>query len=209
MQTRKLKDIEVSAVGMGCMAFSHGYGKIPSEEYSIDAIWNAYQHGCNFFDTAEVYSPNLSGIGHNELIVGKALEDVRENVVIATKLILVLVHKVSGSSYRLMLLIWVCFQPFKVGVRKEYPFLNLTAFGVVIGSLVYQLTVHVEFVHLISSCHNYSIDSRRDLLSMYLPQEAQKSFTTALAALGGAVSRPVTDVVKNGSQMTVYLFGTE
>ena len=60
-------------------------------------------------------------------------------------------HKVSGGSYRLMLLIWVGFQPFKVGVRKEYPFLDLTAFGVVIGSLVYQLTVHVEFVHLFSS----------------------------------------------------------
>lgn len=35
MKTRELRDIEVSAVGMGCMAFSHGYGKIPSEEYSI------------------------------------------------------------------------------------------------------------------------------------------------------------------------------
>lgn len=88
MKTRKLRDIEVSAVGMGCMAFSHGYGKIPDEEYSIDAIQNAYRHGCTFFDTAEVYSPNLSGIGHNELIVGKALEDVRESVVIATKLML-------------------------------------------------------------------------------------------------------------------------
>ena len=88
MKTRKLRDIEVSAVGMGCMAFSHGYGKIPDEEYSIVAIRNAYQHGCTFFDTAEVYSPNLSGIGHNELIVGKALEDVRENVVIATKIML-------------------------------------------------------------------------------------------------------------------------
>ena len=88
MKTRKLRDIEVSAVGMGCMAFSHGYGKIPSEGYSIEAIQNAYKHGCTFFDTAEVYSPNLSGIGHNELIVGKALEDVRESVVIATKLML-------------------------------------------------------------------------------------------------------------------------
>ena len=62
--------------------------ELPDEEYSIEAIRNAYQHGCTFFDTAEVYSPNLSGIGHNELIVGKALEDVRENVVIATKLLL-------------------------------------------------------------------------------------------------------------------------
>ena len=51
---------------MGCMAFSHGYGKIPDEGYSIEAIRNAYQHGCTFFDTAEVYSPNLSGVGHNE-----------------------------------------------------------------------------------------------------------------------------------------------
>ena len=80
MKKRMLRDIEVSEVGMGCMAFSHGYGQIPSEKYSIEAIQNAYNHGCTFFDTAEVYSPNLTGIGHNELIVGKALKDVRENV---------------------------------------------------------------------------------------------------------------------------------
>ena len=53
--------------------------------------------------------------------------------------IFVLVHKVPGGSYRFMLLIWVGFQSFKVGVRKEYQFLGLTAFGVVTGSLVYQL----------------------------------------------------------------------
>ena len=83
---------------MGCMAFSHGYGQIPTEKYSIEAIRNAYEHGCTFFDTAEVYSPNLSGIGHNELIVGKALKDVRENVVIATKLML---HGLGfGSVYK-------------------------------------------------------------------------------------------------------------
>lgn len=88
MKKRMLRNIEVSEVGMGCMAFSHGYGQIPPEKYSIEAIKNAYNHGCTFFDTAEVYSPNLAGIGHNELIVGKALKDVRENVVIATKLML-------------------------------------------------------------------------------------------------------------------------
>lgn len=88
MKARLLRDIEVSEVGMGCMAFSHGYGKIPSEEYSIEAIRNAYDHGCTFFDTAEVYSPNLSGIGHNERIVGKALKDIRNDVVMATKLFL-------------------------------------------------------------------------------------------------------------------------
>ena len=88
MKKRMLRNIEVSEVGMGCMAFSHGYGQIPPEKYSIEAIKNAYNHGCTFFDTAEVYSPNLAGIGHNELIVGKALKDIRENVVIATKLML-------------------------------------------------------------------------------------------------------------------------
>ena len=88
MKTRMLRDITVSEVGMGCMAFSHGYGKIPPEEYSIEAIRNAYDHGCMLFDTAEVYSPNLSGIGHNELIVGKALKEVRKSIVIATKLFL-------------------------------------------------------------------------------------------------------------------------
>lgn len=96
MKTRFLRDIEVSEVGMGCMAFSHGYGQIPTEQYSIEAIRNAYEHGYTFFDTAEVYSPNLSGIGHNERIVGKALKDVRDNVVIATKLFL----REGGDVYK-------------------------------------------------------------------------------------------------------------
>ncbi|MDE7362664.1 MAG: aldo/keto reductase [Oscillospiraceae bacterium] len=86
MKTRKIGNLTVSEVGMGCMAFSHGYGQIPSEQYSVEAIRNAYDHGCTFFDTAEVYSPNLSGIGHNERIVGKALKDVRQCIVLATKL---------------------------------------------------------------------------------------------------------------------------
>ena len=86
MKTRKLRDLTVSEVGMGCMAFSHGYGKIPPEEYSIEAIRNAYRHACTLFDTAEVYSPNLAGIGHNERIVGKALSGVRDGIVLATKL---------------------------------------------------------------------------------------------------------------------------
>ena len=88
MKTRSLRNIEVSEVGMGCMAFSHGYGKIPQESYSIDAIRNAFEHGCTFFDTAEIYSPNLSGTGHNELIVGKALRGIRDRAVIGTKLML-------------------------------------------------------------------------------------------------------------------------
>lgn len=100
MKTRILRDIEVSEVGMGCMAFSHGYGKIPEEKYSIEAIRNAYEHGCTFFDTAEVYSPNLAGIGHNELIVGKALKGIRDDVVVATKLML---HGVDfGNVYQII-----------------------------------------------------------------------------------------------------------
>ena len=100
MEKRMLRDIEVSKVGMGCMAFSHGYGQIPPEEYSVEAIRNAYRHGCTFFDTAEVYSPGLSGIGHNERIVGKALHDVRDEVVIATKLFLRV--GLGGNVYKIL-----------------------------------------------------------------------------------------------------------
>lgn len=98
MKKRKVGNIEVSEVGMGCMAFSHGYGRIPEEKYSIEAIRNAFEHGCTFFDTAEVYSPGLAGIGHNELIVGKALKDVRSEVVIATKLMPSRMSSVFGAS---------------------------------------------------------------------------------------------------------------
>jgi len=85
---RKLGDLVVSDIGMGCMGFSHGYGDIPDEAYSIEAIRKAYDFGCTFFDTAEAYGPNLlpEFQGHNERIVGKALKDVRKDAVIATKL---------------------------------------------------------------------------------------------------------------------------
>lgn len=88
MNTRKLRDIEVSAIGMGCMGLSHGYGEIPNREYSIRAIRKAYDFGCTFFDTAESYGPNLlpENRGHNELIVGEAVRDFRRDVVLATKL---------------------------------------------------------------------------------------------------------------------------
>ena len=88
MKTRKLKNLVVSEIGIGCMGFSHGYGQIPTEEYSIEAIRKAHDFGCTFFDTAEVYAPNLDPNlrGHNELIVGKAVKAFRKDVVIATKL---------------------------------------------------------------------------------------------------------------------------
>ncbi len=86
MKKRKLGNLEVSEIGMGCMAFSHGYGQIPDREYAIEAIRNAYAHGCNFFDTAEVYGQQLYYPHHNEEIVGGALKDIRANCVIATKM---------------------------------------------------------------------------------------------------------------------------
>ena len=88
MKKRNLGKIEVSPIGMGCMGLSHGYGQIPSVEYSIKAIQKAYDFGCTFFDTAEAYGPNLlpQNKGHNEKLLGVALKDVRNQVVIATKL---------------------------------------------------------------------------------------------------------------------------
>ena len=56
MQKRKLGNLEVSAIGVGCMGFSHGYGKVPEADYSINAMRKAFEAGCNFFDTAEVYA---------------------------------------------------------------------------------------------------------------------------------------------------------
>lgn len=85
MKQRKLRDIIVSEIGMGTMAMSHGYGQIPEKKYSIEGIRGAFDYGCTFFDTAEVYGAQLYYEGHNEEIVGEALKDVRKNVVIATK----------------------------------------------------------------------------------------------------------------------------
>ena len=85
MKKRFIGNLEVSEIGMGTMAFSHGYGQIPSEEYSIAAIRKAYSLGCTFFDTAEVYGNVLYEPGHNERIVGKAIEEFRTKIILATK----------------------------------------------------------------------------------------------------------------------------
>lgn len=86
MQTRFIRDLEVSPIGMGCMGFSHGYGQVPEESYSIEAIRKAHDFGCTFFDTAEAYGREQFWPGHNEQLVGKALEPFRKDVVLATKL---------------------------------------------------------------------------------------------------------------------------
>ena len=60
MKTRQLGNLTVSEIGMGCMGLSHGYGDIPDPAYSVAAIRAAFDFGCTFFDTAEVYGPNLA-----------------------------------------------------------------------------------------------------------------------------------------------------
>lgn len=81
MRMRRLANLEVSAIGLGCMGFSHGYGPGPDKDASIALIRQAHEMGCTFFDTAEGY-----GAGANEELVGQALAPVRDEVVIATKL---------------------------------------------------------------------------------------------------------------------------
>ena len=86
MEKRFIGQLEVSPIGMGCMGFSHGYGQIPNRTYSIEAIRKAYEFGCTFFDTAETYGRDLYWEGHNEDILGEAVEPFRNEVVLATKL---------------------------------------------------------------------------------------------------------------------------
>lgn len=88
MNTRTLgKDLKVTAVGLGCMGFSHGYGKPTDVDEAVKSIRAAYDMGYRFFDTAEIYQgTNPDGTtNYNEEIVGRALHDVRNDVVIATK----------------------------------------------------------------------------------------------------------------------------
>ncbi|NNC16147.1 aldo/keto reductase [Corallococcus exiguus] len=82
MQKRRLgnSNLEVSAIGLGCMGMSHGYGPPADKTEMIALIRSAVDQGVTFFDTAEVYGPWT-----NEALVGEALAPVRAQVVIATK----------------------------------------------------------------------------------------------------------------------------
>lgn len=80
MNTRKLGNLEVSPIGYGCMSLSMGYGYVPEKSESIGLIHRAFDLGCTFFDTAEIY-----GQGDNEVLVGEALKPMRDKVVLATK----------------------------------------------------------------------------------------------------------------------------
>lgn len=77
-------DLEVSAIGLGCMGLSHAYGEPTEEDTAIKLIHDAYGLGYTFFDTAEVYGSDTDP-HHNERILGKALKNIRDEVVIATK----------------------------------------------------------------------------------------------------------------------------
>ena len=98
MKKRMIGNLEVSEIGMGCMGFSHGYGQVPEEAYSIEAIRKAYEAGCTFFDTAEVYGDVVFFPGHNELLVGKAVAPFRKDIVLATKMFLDESEIADGTS---------------------------------------------------------------------------------------------------------------
>jgi aryl-alcohol dehydrogenase-like predicted oxidoreductase len=82
MQKRTLgkSDLEVSAIGLGCMGLSYGYGPATEKQSAIQLIRAAFDRGVTFFDTAEAYAQ-----GANEQLLGEALEPFRDQVVIATK----------------------------------------------------------------------------------------------------------------------------
>jgi aryl-alcohol dehydrogenase-like predicted oxidoreductase len=81
MQKRKLgKDLEVSALGLGCMSMSSAYGPAADKGEMIKLIRSAHDLGITHFDTAEAYGPFV-----NEELMGEALQPIRDNVVIATK----------------------------------------------------------------------------------------------------------------------------
>ena len=81
MQSRTLgNNLTVSALGLGCMGLSFGYGPATERQQAITLIRTAFERGVTFFDTAEAYGPFL-----NEEVVGEALEPIRNQVVIATK----------------------------------------------------------------------------------------------------------------------------
>ncbi|HEX6142759.1 MAG TPA: aldo/keto reductase [Geminicoccaceae bacterium] len=79
METRKLRALEVSAIGLGCMGMSKTYGE-PDEAEAVRTLHRALELGVTLIDTADVY-----GLGHNEELVGRALRGRRDQAVIATK----------------------------------------------------------------------------------------------------------------------------
>ena len=80
MEKRNLGNLEVSAIGLGCMGMSANYGALPDKKEMVSLLRTAVEMGVTFFDTAEAYGPFT-----NEELVGQGLAPVRDQVVIATK----------------------------------------------------------------------------------------------------------------------------
>lgn len=93
--------IEVSAIGYGCMGLTHAYGEPLSEGEAVKVIHSALDDGYTFFDTAEIYGTTEDPFA-NERIVGRALADVRDDVVIATKFGLRFDRSVEVAPYPLI-----------------------------------------------------------------------------------------------------------
>ncbi|THD60980.1 aldo/keto reductase [Phenylobacterium sp.] len=80
METRSIGPFEVSAIGLGCMSLSHGYGPAAPRARAEEVLKGALDAGYTFFDTAAVY-----GVGHNETLVGEVLGPHRNEIVLASK----------------------------------------------------------------------------------------------------------------------------
>src|ERR1700759_3846586 len=80
MEKRSIGPFEVSAIGLGCMGLSHGYGPPTARDQAERVLLGALDAGYSFFDTAAVY-----GLGHNETLVGEVLGPHRDRFVLASK----------------------------------------------------------------------------------------------------------------------------
>ncbi len=80
MKYTKLRDLEVSQIGLGCMGMTHSYTPFPDRNEMIKLMRTAHDMGVTFYDTAEIYGPHT-----NEELVGEGLKPIRDKVVLATK----------------------------------------------------------------------------------------------------------------------------
>lgn len=101
MKYRKLGDLTVSAVSLGCMGMSHAYGAASTKDEAEQLIAAAVDHGVTMFDTAEVYG-NEQDPYHNERLVGEILKPYRQRVVIATKCGIRFDMSVGGATHPLI-----------------------------------------------------------------------------------------------------------
>jgi aryl-alcohol dehydrogenase-like predicted oxidoreductase len=97
MKTRKISSFEVSAIGLGCMNFSHAYGAPVSPEQAERVLLTALDHGVTFFDTAALY-----GFGANETLLGQVLKPHRQAFTLASKCGMQGVEQSDGSKVRVI-----------------------------------------------------------------------------------------------------------